>query len=240
MEKEKFEGGFVKIRLESGRSERYGIPPAESIYECYRDHGLVGMEFDEELYKQVGTEIRSILGEKEKYTVQEVVRYFQTKYLAHRIPFEYLHNYFDTNFETEFIPRGYGPENEFEYDPGSNEKNITLFIDTIYNEELKKRYPKLAEVREWQLGIMYDNIKRWPEELELTKKYATAEMIEQHKLNHAHYKKQVDSGRVGYNNPIIIIGYIEENVINSMYLVNHGPIGIDDIHYEMYYFYKHS
>ena len=122
-------------------------------------------------------------------------------------------------------------------------KNVTLFIDTIYNQELTKRYPKIEEERKWQRDSWYRTLKNWEDDLEKDieegREWLTEEIIKKKKANYKILRRNLDADKVG-NNPIIIIGYIEENIINSMYLVNQAPIGIDDIHYEMYYFYKHS
>ena len=240
MPKRKFEGTFIKVKKPTPLQTEYGPPIRPSIYEaCCLHSEEGGMEFDEEIYKQVGNDIKSILGDKEKYSLQEAVRYFQTKYLAYRVPFEYAVYYRDPSLHVDFTPYfDYGVEDEFEYDTTSGEKNITLVVDTIYNKFIRERYPKIEQFEKVYYEREVKRYKGYKKDLQQRKALSTntshlESIVEK-------FSKRISQGEIGHNNPIIIIGYFEENIINSMYVLNYAPIGIDDIHYEMYYFYKHS
>lgn len=102
-------------------------------------------EFDEDIYVHISAEIVNILGEKSKYDIFEVAYYFKYKYYAFRIPDKYFWEYKDTLNDRlnafsgspffESIECGYNPE----------DKNITMVIDTVFNQNLRKRYPNLQE-----------------------------------------------------------------------------------------------
>ena len=92
------------------------------------------------------------------------------------------------------------------------EQNITLVVDTVYNKNLRKKYPDIGNL-EKELSLI----------------------------------NQCD--REMHCNPIIVIGFFKENIINSMCLCNNYYLNSDasnprnnisDIDYEMWYFYKHS
>ena len=239
MPKSEFEGTFIKIKKPTPLQEEYGPPIRPSIYECFLLHSEEGgMEFDEEIYKQVGNDIKSILGDKEKYSLQEAVRYFQTKYLAYRVPFKYAFYYQDPYLHKNYKLCRYSIGGEFEYDTTSGEKNITLVVDTIYNKSLREKYPKIEQFEK----VYYEReVKRYKEyKKDLQQRKALLENTSYLEPIVEKLRKRISQGEIGHNNPLIVIGYFEENIINSMYILNNFPIAIDDIHYEMYYFYKHS
>ena len=66
----------------------------------YKDSDLLkndwGFFYDKTIYERVSKEIKTILGEKKKYTGKEAFRYFQRKYAAYPIDIRYYYNYMDT------------------------------------------------------------------------------------------------------------------------------------------------
>ncbi len=173
------------------------------------------IKFCDSLYKKVSREIKKVLGEKEKYSVKDAVFYFQKKYQAYRVPWEYAFWYEDASFDVLYDASGErSPDsmNPFDYSKTSGEQNITLVVDTVYNKNLRKKYPDIGNL-EKELSLI----------------------------------NQCD--REMHCNPIIVIGFFKENIINSMCLCNNYYLNSDasnprnnilDIDYEMWYFYKHS
>ncbi len=187
----------------------YGWFIKHKHYAAYKDvlrNGYV-VNFDEQLYAKVGGEIEAVLGKKSKYSVREAVLYFQTKYQAYRVPWEYAAWYeeafLDYNYNNHSV--WYPDEmNPFDYSETSKEKNITLVVDTVFNKSLRERYPEIKENESYML-----------------KKYGKA------------------NGENPRCNCIIVIGYIKEWKINSMFRAENIACIIKDIDYEMWYFYNH-
>ena len=179
-------------------------------YIAYKDvlrNGYV-VNFDEQLYAKVGGEIESLLGKKSKYSVREAVLYFQTKYQAYRVPWEYAAWYEDASYDIIYDPmseRDPDSMNPFDYSKTSKEKNITLVIDTVFNKALREKYPDIEEFEQERLM----RGEGWTE------------------------------GEIPHCNGIIVIGYIKENKINSMFRGNNYTNIIPEIDYEMWYFYNH-
>lgn len=121
-----FRGEFIKHK-NLAIYERY-LKEAEEDKEEFID------TFDKKKYKRIEEEIIKILG--------------KIKYMAQRIPYEYAWWYQDPSFEEKYVP--WMPTVDparietFDYNPEtSQEKNITLVIDTVYNAELRNKYPTI-------------------------------------------------------------------------------------------------
>ena len=71
------------------------------VYKHYLRYGYI-VNFDEQLYSKISEEIQGILGKKSKYSVREAVFYFQTKYQAYRVPWEYAPWYEDACYDIIF------------------------------------------------------------------------------------------------------------------------------------------
>ena len=180
------------------------------IYKHYLRYGYV-VNFDEQLYAKVGGEIEAVLGKKIKYSVREAVLYFQTKYQAYRVPWEYAAWYEDASYDIIYDPmseRDPDSMNPFDYSKTSKEKNITLVIDTVFNKALREKYPDIGKEEE----IL--------------------------RARRAGRKEKMFKGEPHYNQ-IIVIGYIKEGKINSMFRANNYETIMSDIDYEMWYFYNH-
>lgn len=105
------------------------------------------VRFDENLYKKVTQEIYAVLGKREKYEVSDAVSYFQTKYLAFRVPWEYAGWYEEQSFDVKYdslCEINSDTINPFDYSVNSKERNVTLVVDTIYNKTLRNKYPNIA------------------------------------------------------------------------------------------------
>ena len=162
--------------------------------------------FIEQLYIKAMEEIIAILGKKEKYSVEEAARYFQIKYGAYRIPYEYAWSYEDASYEDVFKPFivdavGNGRE-EFDYSEKSGPKNITLVIGTVYNKELRKKYPdiKLLEERRKAKELEWAN-KLLAENQESVRRYD--ESIKDH-IVQSHHKQGADIKRKIVNHELAI------------------------------------
>lgn len=150
--------------------------------------------------------------------------YFQIKYQAIRIPWDYAAWYEDC--DNDILFNCYAEPSKdtllpFDYSRESGERNITLVIDTAFNFRLRTKYPDIGKLEQQRL------IRRMARE-------------------RIKIKENIKIPRC---NPIIAIGYNEDKTINSMLrYTNHWLIGdaenprpiIFDIEYEMWYFYKHS
>lgn len=101
--------------------------------------------FKDGVYSRISSEIASVLGSKKSYTIFEVAYYFKVKYSAYRIPYQYFLYYKDTMFDDLNIYE-HQPVTEIpnlSFDP--KEKNFTLVIDTVFNSNLRKRYPDIVK-----------------------------------------------------------------------------------------------
>ena len=187
-------------------------------YVAYEDLQGVdyAVEFSKKLYKKASRDVERILGKKTKYSVCDVVRFFQSKYQAYRVPWLYAMWYEESSLDIVFdekSERHPDSMNPFDYSSSSGEKNITLVIDTVFNKKLRKKY---------------SNIEK------LEKQRAECE--------------EVPSNEVPRCNLIIVIGYREKGIINSLCQCNNYCLMEDgrqqniipDIQYEMWYFYHHS
>lgn len=208
------------------------------------------VEFKEELYKQAEKTIIEILGKKEKYTVEDAARYFQRKYMAQRIPYEYAWWYQDPSYEENFVPWtptvDPGRLEPFDYNPEtSQEKNITLVVDTIFNPEIRRRYPKIEEYEQSLKSIYVEDVER--ASIRTNEDFQDMdenlrEIILQSRQSHLERKKKrLQNDELGHSNTIIVIGYIEEHVINSMHIECDSNTALEEeLHYEFWYFYNHS
>ena len=165
---------------------------------------IVRNDYNEGNLQKAGEEVVGIVGKKEIYTVADAVKFFQTKYHAFQIPWEYLLNYTSGKIIETFYDSAHYHDDEmapFDYTGNKNHKNVTLIIDIINNRDLRKKYP----------------------------------IIEQ--MENENKKMQSNGINIPvYHNDFIVIGSFDWKSIESMF--THSPI--DDINYEMMYFYHHS
>ena len=134
-EKRPFSGEFIKHK-------NY------SAYSDLLNNGYT-VNFSDSLYKKVSKDITKLIGKKEKYSVTDAVCYFQTKYSAYRVPWEYAPWYEDPSFDIQFnaeVERSPDSMNPFDYSKLSGEKNITLVVDTVFNKTLRKKYPDIEKL----------------------------------------------------------------------------------------------
>ncbi len=185
-----------------------------------KDDNLI-ISFDKSIYLKVQKEIEAILGVKKKYSVDDAIFYFQTKYLAYRVTWEKAWWYEDYSNEYDFdkvTSRDADEMSPFDYSMNSKEKSIVLVVDTFFNQAIREKYPNIAKLEKLR-GVNYEN------------------------------------GKTHTCNPIIVIGYIKKNVINSMCLANSFCMSsyyrnmdndiidqegvIPDIDYEFWFFHEH-
>lgn len=170
------------------------------------------IEFDEALYNKVSKEIVDILGDKKKYTIMDAVNFFKTKYQAFQIPWNYLLKYEDTSI------------NYLDLSPAAlGDDEVRPFE---YNRTDKEKNITLVidTVYNTSLRERYPDILR----TEVVRKKLAEEMPDV--LVYLH------------SNPIIVIGTINGESINSMLCYGGGAeyiISIPDIDYEMWFFYNH-
>ena len=126
-------------------------------------------DFDAELYNKVEKEIKTVLGDKGKYTGKEAFLFFQQKYSAVAIDLRYYYNYLESmdigfglfdaftvsNTEDieslseacgQFYPYLQNVENEKE-----KEQCLTFVIDITGNPFLRKEYPQIIEFEQKNL-----------------------------------------------------------------------------------------
>lgn len=201
-EKRPFNGGFIKSQN----------------YTCYKDLLESGFKvnYDKLLYEKIADEIEKVLGKKKSYTVTDAVYYFQSKYQAMRIPWEYALWYEECDYDILFdgsCEPSKDSMRPFDYSKVTGEQNIALMVDTIFNNRLRNEYPDIE------------------------------------KLEQERKAREQNKNKLPRCNPIIVIGFYNSNMINSMCRYNNYHLiddvenpreSISDIDYEMWYFYKHS
>lgn len=160
--------------------------------------------------------IEKYLGKKEKYDTYEVCKYFAYKYGAVQIPFRYEMIYRDTtNFGFSRFTKemGYSPNEVLCYDEYFK-----------YCDEPKENEEEVIAL----LIDLYNN--RWLEE-----EYP---IIKKEKQRIIELKKEKDCDYIQFN-AILTIGSFDKKTINSMTIID-GITKLDDLYYDIYYFYKHS
>lgn len=200
-----------------------------------KDYGYE-YEVDAVLFSKVSKQIVSVVGKKEKYTVQDAVQFFREHFYAYPIRLadfyyhmgaEYTCNTegergkyavkCDNNIEGLNKGVGYGGQYCYIADIDGNpsqEKSITLVIPTSYNKELWKRYPEyLNKIEKWSLEYNKD--------LERCKKFS-----------------QISSLRAA-KNIIFVIGSFDGATINSMKVVL-GDYELPEVEYALEFFRVHS
>lgn len=204
MEKERrpYEGGFIK-------SKQY------SIYQDLLQNSQ-NVVYDEVLAQKAETDIQSILGVKNNYSIFEAAEYFMIKYNAHRIPWKYMLQYcippafLNDAFKNAYVMLSEATLNRDEILPFqfSEEINMTFAIDTYYNKTLREKYPNIAKTEEF-------------------------------------IRKQNELGdSIAFTtNPIIVIGTKDNYAIDSMmrlYGYSNEYDEIPELEYELGFFHEHS
>ena len=175
--------------------------------------------YKEENYLKAEKEIIEILGIKDKYDVFDACRYFIEKYYAVQIPARYAIAYRDTS-EVAF---GIFGEGMF---TGSS----TQYYDTDYVCTDDKS--KDGEESIILLVDLYNNKM-------LHEKYPVVKQIYDELIQQK--KQWIQAGEHSYYqfNTLISISTFDRKTINSMNVIE-SVSPIEDINYEIWYFYNHS
>lgn len=200
-----------------------------------KDYGYE-YEVDAVIFNRVSKQIVAVLDEKERYTVQDAVRFFREYFYAYPIRLIDFFDHMDAEYtcftekerERYAVKRdndldglnkgvGYGGQYCYIADLDGNpslEKSITLVIPTSYNKELWNRYPEYLE-----------KIKNRSEEYNKV------------------FERQGEFSRIsplsGAQNIIIVIGSFDGTTINSMKVVL-GDYELPEVEYAFEFFRLHS
>ena len=169
---------------------------------CYLPKKEREKYYKSEALEKAAADIKSIVGEKEKYTIFDAAEFFQTKYHAFQVPWDKMLQYLEGKIITTFYESSGLADDEmkpFDYAGNKAHKNVTLIIDLVHNRDLREKYP----------------------------------VIEQHEKK---YKEELAKCVHIARNDYIVIGTFDWETIESMFT----DCLIDDINYEMLYFYQHS
>ncbi len=161
-------------------------------------------KYNKNYLEKAAADIKSIVGEKDKYTIFDAAEFFQTKYHAFQVPWDKMLQYLDGKVLTKFYDASCLFDDEmapFDYTGNKAHKNVTLIIDLVHNRDLREKYPIIKQFEEERRELRLSGIN--------------VEIV---------------------HNDFIVIGTFDWNSIESMF--TYSPI--DDIHYEMLYFYEHS
>ena len=193
-------------------------------------------EVDTTIYRKVAKKIISVLEVKEKYTVQDAVRFFREYYFAYPIRLTDFYDHVGTEyiFQTENdkskyavkcdndidgLNKGVGYGGQYCYiadteGKPSQEKSVTLVIPTSYNKELWDMYPEYLEKIK-TLSVEYNK------DLERRKEFSKISPVSAAK------------------NIILVIGSFDCSTINSMKVVL-GENQLQEIEYALEFFRLHS
>jgi hypothetical protein len=169
-----FHGNFNKLKryIEAKKAVGYGFT----------------VPFKEESLLNVGHEVVKHIGKKGKYSTIDAVIFFQRKYAAYRVSWEYLLQYQDTSvIRIEHYARATLGDDEmypFDYN-ASGEKTVVLVFDTTLNTKLKEMYPTIDEYEK--------------------------------ELREKDLKKRANEVVYLHPNPILVIGSFDGSEINSMF-----------------------
>lgn len=201
-------------------------------------------KFDEDIYKKVAIDIRSVLGDKKVYSGQEAYFYFHKRYFAFPIDYRYIRNY--TNIEyvnfDKFEKFSVDDDGDLEKFSGSvgkfysylkngqltGEKNITAVID-LSNDALRQCFPKIKDY--------YDKY-----EANLRECYGSFERL--YNGFWGYFIKDPRDGKMrrpggDLDNVIIVIGSLDGNTINSMNVLTTDGF-IEEIGYAVEFFRRNS
>ncbi|MDR1939178.1 MAG: hypothetical protein LBQ40_00075 [Clostridiales bacterium] len=157
-------------------------------------YGIAAL-FKSELLLRAEEDIFSVIGKKRVYSATDAALFFQKKYNAYRIPWEYVMQYYDSSIIRieYYVPATLGDDEirPFNYNT-SGEKAIVLVFDTTLNPQLKTRFPR---------------IKEYEDEL-----YNRSLNLRKNEIIFLH------------PNPILIIGTFDCKKVNSMFITNNMTI----------------
>ncbi len=105
--------------------------------------------FDQKIYERCIADIKSIVGDKEKYTIFDAAEFFQTKYHAFQVPWDKMLQYLDGKILTKFYDSSCYNNDEvapFDYRDNKAHKNVTLIIDLVHNRDLREKYPVIEKM----------------------------------------------------------------------------------------------
>ena len=171
---------------------------------CYLPKKEREKYYNADALEKAAADIKSIVGEKEKYTIFDAAEFYQTKYHAFQVPWDKMLQYLKGNVITKFYEASGLFDDEikpFDYRDNKAHKNVTLIIDLVHNRDLREKYPVIEKMEKM-------------------------------------YKEKCSEDEYLYidKNDYIVIGTFDWETIESMF--TYSPI--DDINYEMLYFYQHS
>ncbi len=200
---------------------------------CKDEYGME-YHFDHEAYKKVSLQIKTLLGNKEKYTGQEAFRFFQKQFAAFPID---IHRYFDyigitsvgmDSFvkynrlkDSDFLDLE-GFEQFYSF-LGGKEKNLVFVIDTVNNTFLQDKYPEIEEFKKKQINRM-QHYGRVVKEIDGWWLYTN--------------EGKTSIGGIE-RNIIIAIGSFDGTTINSMKTLS-GSGQLADVEYALEFFRLHS
>ena len=175
--------------------------------------------YKEENYLKAEKDIINILGKKQKYNVYEVCQYFAEKYYAVQIPVKYDIPYRDTG--------------NFQFGLFSSDKFINS-PTKIYDTEFSCTDDKMEDGEETILLMvdLYNNKM-------LHDKYTDVKQIYNDLMEFKKQQEQKGNSSYYQFNILISITSYDRLTINSMNVIE-GVSPIEDINYEIWYFYNHS
>ena len=175
--------------------------------------------YKEENYLKVEKDIINILGKKQKYNVYEVCQYFAEKYYAVQIPVKYDIPYRDTG--------------NFQFGLFSSDKFINSSTK-IYDTEFSCTDDKMEDGEETILLMvdLYNNKM-------LHDKYPDVKQIYNELMEFKRQQEQKGNSSYYQFNILISITSYNRLTINSMNVIE-SVSPIEDINYEIWFFYNHS
>lgn len=175
--------------------------------------------YKEENYLKAEKDIINILDKKQKYNVYEVCQYFAEKYYAVQIPVKYDIPYRDTG--------------NFQFGLFSSDKFINSSTK-IYDAEFSCTDDKMEDGEETILLMvdLYNNKM-------LHDKYPDVKQIYNDLMEFKRQQEQKGNSSYYQFNILISITSYDRLTINSMNVIE-GVSPIEDINYEIWYFYNHS
>ena len=175
--------------------------------------------YKEKNYLKAEKDIVNILSKKQKYNVYDVCQYFAEKYYAVQIPVKYDIPYRDTS--------------NFQFGLFSSDKFINSSTK-IYDTEFNCTDDKMEDGEESILLMvdLYNNKT-------LHDKYPDVKQIYNEIMEFKRQQEQKGNSSYYQFNTLISITSYDRLTINSINVIE-GVSPIEDINYEIWYFYNHS
>ena len=124
--------------------------------------------FDEELFKKVERQIKTVLGDNSVYSVSEAFCFFQTVFSSYPIDIRQYYNYVDTSLIKAGQLDGYTISKNTDIETladdcgffysyigeKNQEQNLTFVIDIVGNIHLREQYPQIIETEQNKIKTM--------------------------------------------------------------------------------------